>query len=81
MKTVLEDIKNETYKPVYLFYGEEDYLKYQYRDRLCRALNPAGDTMNFTSFEGKGLSQGEIIDLAETMPFFAPRRVILLQDT
>lgn len=81
MKTVLKDIKNETYKPVYLFYGEEDYLKYQYRDRLCRALNPDGDTMNFTSFEGKGLSQGEIIDLAETMPFFAPRRVILLQDT
>lgn len=81
MKTVLEDIKNRLFKPVYLFYGEEDYLKYQYRDRLCQALNPDGDTMNFTSFEGRGLSQGEIIDLAETIPFFAERRIILLQDT
>lgn len=81
MKSIIEDIKNQEYKNVYLFYGTESYLKRQYRDRLCKALNPEEDTMNYSRFEGKGLNEGEIIDLAETMPFFADRRVILLEDT
>lgn len=81
MKSINEDIKNQEYKNVYLLYGNEAYLKRQYRDRLCQALNPEQDTMNFSKFEGKGINEGEIIDLAETMPFFATRRVILLEDT
>ena len=37
MKSVLEDIKNQEYKQAYLFFGEEGYLKKQYRDKLIRA--------------------------------------------
>lgn len=81
MKRINEDIKNNEFKNVYLLFGEEDYLKQQYRDKLVHALTEEDDTMNFARFEGKGLSEGEIIDLAETMPFFAERRVILLEDT
>lgn len=36
--------------------------------------------MNFSSFEGDGINQKEIIDLAETLPFFADKRVILIED-
>ena len=81
MKSIIEDIKNQDYKKVYLFYGEESYLKKQYRDKICQALHTEEDTMNFSRFEGKGLNEGEIIDLAETMPFFAERRTILLENT
>ena len=45
------------------------------------ALNPDGDTMNFSRYEGKGIEVKGIIDLCETMPFFADHRVILLEDT
>ena len=34
MKSVVEDIKKGSFKPVYLFYGEEAYLKQQYKNRL-----------------------------------------------
>lgn len=81
MKSILEDIKNQEYKQVYLFYGEEGYLKKQYRDKLAKALNPDGDTMNMSHFEGKGLDVKEILSLGETLPFFADRRVILLENT
>lgn len=81
MKSIIEDIKNQNYRKTYLFYGTESYLKRQYRDRICSALTPDGDTMNFSRFQGKGVNEGEIIDLAETMPFFADRRTILLEDT
>ena len=37
--------------------------------------------MNFSRFEGKGTEIPKVIDLAETMPFFADRRVILLENT
>lgn len=81
MKTIDNDIKLGQLKNVYLLYGEERYLVRQYRDKLKIALNPDGDTMNFSTFEGDDVNVKEIIDLAETLPFFAERRVILLEDS
>lgn len=81
MKSLQEDIKNQDFKRVYLFFGEEDYLKQQYKSKMKRALCPEDDTMNFSLFQGKKTEPKEVIDLAETMPFFAERRVIFLEDT
>lgn len=54
---------------MYLLYGEEAYLKQQYKQNLVKALNPDGDTMNFNHYEGKGIDVKQLIDLCETMPF------------
>ena len=81
MKTIDNDIKRQEFKKVYLLYGEERYLIRQYRDKLKRALADPDDTMNFTSFEGDDINVKEIIDLAETLPFFAERRVIFIEDS
>lgn len=81
MKSIQEDIKNGQFKKVYLLFGEEDYLKKQYRDKLKKALWNADDTMNYHYYEGKNIAAGEIIDLAETMPFFADRRLILIENS
>ena len=34
MKSILEDIKTQNFKQAYLLYGEEAYLKQQYKNRL-----------------------------------------------
>ena len=81
MQTINEDIKNGTFRRVYLLYGDEDYLKLQYKNKLLRALVTEGDTMNFSRFEGKEAQVPALIDLAETMPFFAEHRVILVEDS
>ena len=81
MKSIQEDIKKNEFQPVYLLYGEEAYLRQQYKQMLLKALRPEEDTMNFSKYEGKGVEPREIIDLGETMPFFASRRVILLENT
>ena len=81
MKSLNEDLKSGQLKQVYLLYGEEDYLKKQYRERLTKALLPEGDTMNFARYEGKGVDVKEVIDLSETMPFFANRRLIVFENT
>lgn len=81
MKSIQEDIKTGNFKQSYLLFGEEAYLKHQYKEKLLNALNPDGDTMNFSRYEGKGVDVKLLIDLCETMPFFAERRIILLEDT
>ena len=81
MKTIDEDIKSGQFKSIYLLYGEEAYLKKQYKDKLLKAMVAPGDTMNFSAYEGKGINIKEIIDLAETLPFFADRRVILIENS
>ena len=81
MRQIAEDIKQNKFKQTYLLYGDERYLRRQYREKLRQALCADGDTMNVHVYEGKGINLGEIIDLAETLPFLAERRVIFLSDS
>lgn len=81
MQHINEDIKQENFKQIYLLYGEERYLRKQYTDRLKKALCGVNDSMNTHFYEGKDVPVGEIIDLAETLPFLAPRRVILISNS
>lgn len=81
MKMLQEDIKNQSFKKVYLLFGPEAYLRTQYKHKLHDALISPEDTMNQAFFQGKDCNPREIIDLAETLPFFAPRRYIGVEDS
>ncbi len=80
MEKLRQDIKNSTFEAVYLLYGEETYLVRSYKNQLKEAM-VGDDTMNYSYFEGKNISLDEVSDLAMTLPFFADRRVILLENT
>lgn len=81
MQRINEDIKQRNFKQIYLLYGEERYLKKQYTDRLKKAMCNEDDNMNTHFYEGKDTPVGEIIDLAETLPFLAERRVIFISNS
>lgn len=81
MQRINEDIKQQNFKQIYLLYGEERYLRRQYMNRLKAAMCNADDSMNNHYYEGKDFSVGEIIDLAETLPFLAERRVIFISNS
>lgn len=80
MKTLAADIKSGNYKKVYLICGEEEYLKLNYKNQFIRAV-AGDDTMNLGIYEGKNFDVNEVIDTAETFPFFAERRLIVMEDT
>ena len=80
MQRLNQDIKTGQLNHIYLLYGEEAYLRKQYRDRLRDAII-GDDTMNYHYYEGKDISVGEVIDQAETMPFFAEKRLIVLENS
>lgn len=80
MQTLNQDIRDHAFKPVYLLFGEEVFLKNSYKKRLQEAII-GDDAMNLSRFEGKGTDTDELIRLADTMPFFAERRLILVEDS
>lgn len=81
MKRIKEDISKGEFRTIYVLYGQEAYLQKQYRDNLLAAVLGDGDAMNFLHVQGKDYSIPALIDFAETMPFFAERRVIILENT
>lgn len=81
MKNLIQDIKTNDFKNIYLLYGDEEYLKKQYRQKLQDALIPPDDTVNLGVYEGKNISVQELIDQAETMPFFAKRRLLVIENS
>lgn len=81
MEQLLQDLKQQNYKNVYLLCGEEAYLRNQYKKRLRDALVMEGDTMNYSYHEGKDVNPRAVIDMAETLPFFADRRVLMIENS
>ncbi|MBR5636345.1 MAG: DNA polymerase III subunit delta [Pseudobutyrivibrio sp.] len=81
MRRIDEDIQNGQFQNIYLLYGEEEYLKLQYKNKLISALVNEGDNMNFTKYTDSGINVNQVIDQAETMPFFAEHRVILIENS
>ena len=77
MQILNQDIKDKTFKRVYLLFGDEPFLVNSYKKRLREAI-AGDDTMNYNYFEGKGPDVKEIISLADTMPFFAERSLVLV---
>ncbi|BCJ94637.1 DNA polymerase III subunit delta [Anaerocolumna cellulosilytica] len=81
MKNIKEHIKQNQFKPVYLLYGSEAYLKKLYKDKLKTAILAGEDDMNFSYFEGKGIDLSKVIDVANTLPFFSDRRLVIIENS
>lgn len=74
-------MKNGTFARFYLLYGAEDYLRGSFKRQLKEALLAGGDEMNCSVFEGKRDSFTEVLDIAGTLPFFAERRVVIVENS
>lgn len=81
MKTINQDIEKNEIKQFYLLFGTEDYLKRQYRDKLAKAMVDTEDTMNYNYFEGNNFQLQAVLDIGETLPFFAEERVLVMENS
>lgn len=81
MTIINNHIKDNVFSNIYLMTGEEVYLLYQFRDRLTAALTDTSDSMNYCVFKGENAKPEDIASFALTMPFFADRRVLLIENS
>ncbi len=82
MRSINDDIKNRNFKRVYLFFGDENYLKKKYADDIKKAVIPAGsETMNLDVFQEKKIEWLKISAACETVPFMNDFRLIIVKDS
>ncbi len=81
LKELEKSIKEENFYKVYLFTGDEGYLLNQAGKMLRRALTGPDDTMNYMAYANEFVDVPALKDLADTFPFFAPKRLIVLDST
>ncbi len=74
-------VKNEPCARLYFLYGEEDYLKKQYIDRLVKKAAPdAAAGFNYMPFDCKATDVDTICDAAMALPLFAAQKCVYVSD-
>lgn len=67
-------------KPIYYIYGSDDYLVEEALHSIkAEALKGGMESMNYQSFDAKGLDVSEALSAAYTLPAFSDRRVVLIR--
>jgi len=80
MKNLESDIKEKNFKNIYLFYGDEEYLKKEYEYKFRKSIIPDGmDIMNFNVYEGNKININDLIDNSEMLPFMNDYRLIIIR--
>lgn len=81
MLTITEQLKTGNFSRFHLVYGEERYMVRYYRNSLKEKLSQPEDEMNCTVFQGDKANPSAIADVAQILPFMAPQRLIVVQDS
>lgn len=81
MQSIKEHLKTGKFKPIYLLYGTENYLKQLYKKKLKNGILSPNDTMNYSYFEGKSIDYIAVKDICDTLPFFSEQRLVILENT
>ena len=75
------DLAADAVGQVYIFYGEESYLREYYLKEVQKKLVPAGfEEFNFHRVAGKGLTVEKLTEMTEAMPMMAERTLIVVTD-
>jgi DNA polymerase-3 subunit delta len=74
-------LKRGVIAPVYLFYGEETYLRELAVVRLKEHFEQFGQAgLDVDVIEGEATDPAEVAVRAETLPFFAARRLVVVKN-
>ncbi|NLK51502.1 MAG: DNA polymerase III subunit delta [Syntrophomonadaceae bacterium] len=81
MKTVLEEINRQQFRPVYLFFGSERYLI----DELVRALQmklvgPDSSGFDFNLLDGERTTLSSLLTYVHTPPWYQQKRLVIVKN-
>lgn len=80
-KNFIKNLKNGVIYPVYLFYGEEIYLKKQAIFQIKKLLFGKNNIdFNIMMFDGERAEIKDIIDTANSVPFMVDKKLIIVKN-
>ena len=75
------DLKAEQLQNIYIFHGEETYLRTRYLQQVRQLLIPAGfEEFNDHRLNGKGLTVQTLSETVEAMPMMAQHTLVTVED-
>ena len=74
------DLAAETLGPVYIFHGEESYLREFYLSEMKKQLVGGFESFNYHRMEGKGLTAQILAETVEPMPMMSQRTMVQIID-
>lgn len=76
-----QDVDQGSLEKLYLFYGEESYLKEHYRDRIFSLIGgEAFAQFNQVVLDGDSLTLDDLVDSVESLPVMSEKKLILIRD-
>jgi len=80
-KEFTKTLKSKNLKPVYLFFGEEEYLM-DYTLKLIKDtfIDKGLEPLNYIELEGQDLEFSTIMNACETLPFMAEKKIVIIKD-
>jgi len=80
-QTLRGEISAGDLRPLYLFWGEEDYLREACLIQMRSLLLPEGlEEMNCFQLDGKGMDVGDIAEAVEALPVFSSKKLVEVRD-
>src|SRR4030065_504803 len=67
--------------PLYLFYGEEEFLVQEALDLITKkVVDPGAKDFNFNVLYCRDTSVSELVNLAQTLPFLSEKRLVIAKE-
>lgn len=80
-KEALKEIKGGRFRPIYVLYGKDRYRVQHFIDTLSDKLFTSDEReLGIVKFDTAETSIEEAVLEAETLPFFVPRKLVLIRD-
>ena len=81
VKQLKDALKRGTPANLYIFYGQEDYLRDYYLEQLKSQILTGGmESFNLHTFQGKDLELQALTQAVEAMPMMSERSLVLVYD-
>ena len=81
LKALKQDLKANTLGCLYVFHGEESYLRDYYLGEMKKKLLPAGmEEFNFHTLPGKEFDVKKLQELVDCLPMMSQRTLIVVSD-
>ncbi|KPU27916.1 DNA polymerase III subunit delta [Caloranaerobacter sp. TR13] len=80
-KQILNDIKNNDLKRVYLIYGKENYLiDWIINEIKEKYIDKNFESLNYVHLDGKEVGVDSIVNACETLPFMSDKKIVIIEN-
>ncbi len=78
---LISSLKQGKLLPLYLFFGEEEFLIQEALDLIIgKLVDPGSRDFNFNSVYCRDTSAAELVNLCQALPFMADKRLVIAKD-